>query len=346
MAWKYTKQGTIKKTPVKKQVGKCSSGNVHALLASAATRANIKPGQLHEALLRRGAITEHILDQLVDRFEPMMQTRGQTSFTGRSVTSIVPVVLRRGRISPSALRSLANAFENVDAKHWKRFTKQANRPEREAHFRSRETVIPSSTNGGSWKVLAPQGVQDFISEFLQNNRQLVEGIKQLPASRQTYRHLGETRPVFEQPRNISNNLFAYVQMSSFPEGASDTWHCDGGPSMVFMAVSVQGERILQIEDAVGKLTSIHLHEGDVYVSTPCSFWHSVKPIGRKPSKTLILRSSILKNRYSGGRNNSYRQTDKGTTGYPMETKEAFENMAEAMSDLLRDVPIRFNFHMK
>ena len=45
--------------------------------------------------------------------------------------------------------------------------------------------------------------------------------------------------MFEHPDGGRDNIFAYVGMNEFPEGASDPWHCDGGPSIIFMAVSVQ-----------------------------------------------------------------------------------------------------------
>ena len=64
---------------------------------------------------------------------------------------------------------------------------------------------------------------------------------------------------------------------------------------------------------------IEVHEAEVYVSSPSNFWYRVKPIGRKPSKTLILRSSIFTRRFRGGRSNR----NCGTTDYATETKQAF-----------------------
>lgn len=315
-----------------------------ATVESVAALAGLSEPSLCAALQRRGAITPTLLQDLQGRWQPMAEARTMLTFTGRSVTSVVPVAMRRGRISGSALKALKEAFEGV-ASWGRRQERPGGRIYQDVHFRVRSSVRAAQTNGGNWGKLAHPAVADFVRKFLRANPALVAGLRRYAASRPTHRHKGEEVSIFENPDDVADNLFAYAAMYRCTGGASDMWHCDGGPSMIFMSVSVEGGRILQVEDAVGNLRSLELHEGDVYLSSPSCFWHSVRPLSSKTSKTLILRSSILTRRYSGGRG-GYKQSDKGTTGYPMETKAAFQEFASVAFNVLSRGPVDFSFDMK
>lgn len=291
----------------------------------------------------RGAITPDILQQISERWKPLVESQGLLTFTGRSVTSVVPVALRRGQVSSSVREALRAAFDEVTS--WQPAVERpGGRDYQDAFFRVHEAVKGVRTNGGHWQRLAPKAISDFVARFLKLNRSFVDGVASYAASRPRHRHKGKQITVLESPGSVVENLFAFAALIRCSNGASDMWHCDGGPSMIFMAISVEGGRILQFEDAVGNLQSIELREGEVYVSSPSCFWHCVRPLGRKPSKTLVLRSSLLTRRYSGGRG-GFAQADRGTSGYPMETKQAFEEAAKAVFGVMQKAPLRFAFDL-
>ena len=103
---------------------------------------------------------------------------------------------------------------------------------------------------------------------------------------------------------------SYGVLKDYLSGAaSGEYHCDGGPSAVFMALTVSGERCLEVEavnpttGAVEQRIRVFCKPGYVYVSSPACFWHRVMPVNSTlpgPQRTLILRGQCLEWRHSGG----------------------------------------------
>ena len=134
-------------------------------------------------------------------------------------------------------------------------------------------------------------------------------------------------------------LFAVLKVN--PSGAaSGGYHCDGGPSAVFMALTVSGERCLEVEavnpttGAVEKRIPIFCKPGHVYVSSPACFWHRVRPVSSPPpgpQRTLILRSQCLEWRHSGG---MIREDGSRSGGRINKTKHAFERLSVVVSEAL------------
>ena len=139
--------------------------------------------------------------------------------------------------------------------------------------------------------------------------------------------------------------FCYASIKDFASGAANAApHCDGGPSTIFLAITISGERLLDVEcvdPCTGELLetkTIHCVPGHVYLSSPSCFWHAVRavpsPSNPGPQRTLILRS--MNWRLSGGRLD---HTGTGrTTGFVYGTADAFEEFAPVVSDAIMRVP--------
>ena len=80
------------------------------------------------------------------------------------------------------------------------------------------------------------------------------------------------------------------------------FHVDGGPSLVFLSLTLYGERVVEIERDDGSRARFHVRPGDWCITSPSSFWHCVLavPGGEQESVTLLLRSAVLVKRRSGG----------------------------------------------
>jgi len=121
----------------------------------------------------------------------------------------------------------------------------------------------------------------------------------------------------------------------------DVWHCDGGASTIFLAITLKGSRKLIIENNKKVRKTIVLNEGDCYLSQTSGFWHCVSPgefeNGYSSCTALIFRSTVLAKRLSGGFENL---TTKFRSGgrHICKTKKIFENLSEKVYDaILNDV---------
>mmetsp|Transcript_76639 Transcript_76639/g.211718 ORF Transcript_76639/g.211718 Transcript_76639/m.211718 type:complete len:348 (+) Transcript_76639:62-1105(+) len=310
------------------------------LLAALSRNMGRPEEDLQLALASRGAVSEGLLQRLQATWRPMMWRESLLTFTGRSVTSVVDVSLRCGRLSSSALAALQAAAERVA---WKpKFPTESGNLE--AHFRTQADAPGAQTNGADFRAMAPREVQAFVQAFLDGNADFVRGLSAYGSSASAYRHKGGTASCFAQTSRLASNFFAYGALQHFPRGACDVWHCDGGPGMLLLAVSVRGGRVLEFEDAAGNAQRLELPEGKAYLSSPACFWHCVKPLGHEPATSLILRSAVLTGRYSGGRG-SWEQRDKGTSGYALQTKSVFEEAAQTIAGLIENSSLTFDFGM-
>lgn len=124
------------------------------------------------------------------------------------------------------------------------------------------------------------------------------------------------------------------------------WHVDGGPSICFMALTLEGTRTVEIETVdietgATKTKRFTFRPGDWYWSSPSCFWHRVSSIckgksGGAVSTTLLLRSAILMRRISGGRITA---TGRKTNGMKYATKECFCKLAPAFADIIKNTKL-------
>merc|ERR1712032_189672 len=65
------------------------------------------------------------------------------------------------------------------------------------------------------------------------------------------------------------NIFSYItpqerswwRVSSDSDKSVSMWHADGGPSTIFMGITLEGSRILQVENTDGERMDLPMHPG-------------------------------------------------------------------------------------
>ena len=141
--------------------------------------------------------------------------------------------------------------------------------------------------------------------------------------------------------------FCFASIKDYTSGAaSSALHCDGGPSTIFLAITISGERLLDMEcvhpdtGALLETKTVHCVPGHVYLSSPSCFWHAVRavpsPSSSGPQRTLILRSDCMNWRLSGGKLS--RSGTGRTPGFVYGTSTAFEQFALVVSDAIMRLP--------
>ena len=142
-----------------------------------------------------------------------------------------------------------------------------------------------------------------------------------------------------------DSIFVLGSIKEYPAGSAEgAIHCDGGPSIIFLAITLSGERWLEIECVdpitgdVDEVRRLHCRPGHDYLSSPACFWHRVRPVqcpqSKGPQRTLILRSNSLKWRISGGMLN---ESGCRSTGMVYGTGEAFVKMSAVVSDAIANL---------
>ena len=116
------------------------------------------------------------------------------------------------------------------------------------------------------------------------------------------------------------------------------FHVDGGPSLVFLCLTLEGERILEIETTEGR-RRIHLRAGDWYLTSPACFWHRVLavPAGSEASTSLLLRSAVLIRRLSGG-GLFKRRPEVRSPGWPNAARRSLEELAPQIAQIIENRP--------
>ena len=136
-----------------------------------------------------------------------------------------------------------------------------------------------------------------------------------PSSRRPRLHRPETASADRLAWDgaVEDCIFAYagIKRTSAHDGSlvspadadiDKGFHVDGGPSLVFLSLTLYGERVVEIERDDGSRARFHVRPGDWCITSPSSFWHCVLavPGGEQESVTLLLRSAVLVKRRSGG----------------------------------------------
>ncbi|MGI9358402.1 MAG: hypothetical protein ACR2ON_03255 [Paracoccaceae bacterium] len=201
----------------------------------------------------------------------------------------------------------------------------------------------------------PAEARAYHQNFLQLNQALIDRLTQhcgdITFTSQneeryvwSHRNMGQTRADLDagQPRTPVNEcVFNLPCLQKRWHGGSNVWHVDGGSSLLFLAITLQGERILEFkhndENGNPVIQQVHSTPGHFYISSPAVFWHRVLPAPNRPAPntctTLIFRSSVLLRRISGGRE---RENGRRTNGMRYATRAAFRNIVPRIAEIFRE----------
>ena len=264
----------------------------------------------------------------------------------------VPVVFRKGKIPEdifneikecwkSELKKVENPMEFKD-RPW-----QGEGLQSDIHYKYCDE-ISCGNQGIKFEESMPDPASQFHKKFMELNNELIESIEK-ECKDEKFDTCGEKRPAFsfdsmgKYPRQVKDCVFSIPTLQKRWGGGSKEFHVDGGPSMIFLAITIEGERILEIEldDENGNPTTkkIQIKEGEFYLSSPSSFWHRVLPLEEIDScTTLLFRSTVLKRRISGGREKEGR---KRTKGMKYSTRNCFVSMANKIADIFEKNEIKW-----
>ena len=294
------------------------------------------------------------------------------SFWGKSATSTVPATFYCSKVSESKLHELREIFlPMVRAKPWsKNYVDCKGRVyrQRQIFFRLSKEAPKRDSNGGSWKALGSAAAQHWWKQLQAENKVFYECLERDCRDVQYDTDEGP-KNVFEVLKRdfFAHNIFVYASVQerrwydqqrkkSATRGGVNTydygtWHCDGGPSTIFLAVSLDGCRSLEIETVDKEVFRQRLEPGSFYVSSPSSFWHTVEPVipdaGHSGSQTsLVVRSAVLLKRISGGRAkvNEDGQIER-TNGMIYGTRRGFEDLSKRVSDIMQNVFSEVGFRL-
>ena len=243
-------------------------------------------------------------------------------FRGKSGTSHVNVSLRRGQLSPQGLARLRAAFA---VEITTPLPPSKNTPgDAEVFFRMSDKVCAQKTNGGYFDQVASDPARQWLLDLRQRNQDFLEAFA--PLAGETYRTNAGPKPAWDgQPADALFGLGCIVtRLGAKSEESDEGMHVDGGPSLLFLAISLSGDRIVEFEEADGRRQRLMLREGDWYLSSPACIRHRVVRASDEPSTTLLLRAAVLARRASEMR--------------VFGTKACFERLAVASAEAIQRCP--------
>jgi hypothetical protein len=196
----------------------------------------------------------------------------------------------------------------------------------EIFFRTSDRVPVQRTNGGRFEALASPPARQWLSDLRARNRAFWNAFQAYAS--ETYSTNKAPAPAWScDPADALFALGSIVRRLGAEDGAGSSagMHVDGGPSMVFLAISLAGQRIVEFEEYCGSRHRLLLQPGDWYVSSPACIRHRVLRAGHEPSTTLLLRTAVLARRAS----------EKRVYG----TRGCFERLARATADIIDQFPL-------
>ena len=267
---------------------------------------------------------------------------------GKSSSSVVPFCLRQCVLSGASLAALTLACNSFAAEAPQScWISRDGGTGRELPFRTHPGVAMKTCQGTNFRLLASASMTQLHSEIVSSLQSFLDEVRE-KARDISYKHGKRVRPAVCEGRD--GFFGSYGVLKDYPSGvASCEYHCDGGPSAIFMALTVSGERCLEVEavnpttGAVEKRIPIFCKPGHVYVSSPACFWHRVRPVSSPPpgpQRTLILRSQCLEMRHSGGMT---KVDGSRSGGWVNSTKHAFERLSVVVSDALARNELSLSF---
>ena len=259
---------------------------------------------------------------------------------GKSCNSIVPFSLRECFLSEGSLQVVSAACDSIVQMHDSHWSLRDGGHGRQLDFRLCKDAPAISCNGSKFHLDGGFKMHRLHAQLIHALKDLLFDIES-HASAIWYQHGMNRVPAFPPPHvhsDGSSSAFVFGSIKDYPLGtAASSIHCDGGPSMIFLAITLSGERWLEIESVhpetgdIEEIKRVHCTPGHVYLSSPACFWHRVcpdlSPGDKGLQRTLILRSNCLKWRLSGG---SVRLDGSRTAGMQYGTADAFERMSEVV----------------
>ena len=277
------------------------------------------------------------------------------SFKGRSSSSTcVSCALFKFSISTEKLLQLRKLFQVVNGRE---IIQEVTYPNNVRHkltkyfFRMNENVPGDTTfkaitgvdKKNIWKAIANQEQQEWHQKLNIYNQELYQKLEQ------TARYQYDTQTdefIWSNPdiNNFKDNIFSLASLTKnewFIQDNTtepqDRWHCDGGASMVFIAITLTGSRRLIIENNEKERKVIILNEGDCYLSQTSCFWHCVAAgdfvDGYSSCTSLLFRSTVLSKRLSGGFENKLTKFRSGGR-HLCRTKKIFEHLSQNIHDII------------
>ncbi|CAJ1386848.1 unnamed protein product [Effrenium voratum] len=211
-----------------------------------------------------------------------------------------------------------------------------------------EAVPKGKVSAGPYHQLAPPEVRSLVDEILQKNEHMLRKVEKLMGA--THDSTRGPVPAFSAS-SARDAVFPYICLQRrWPAEANFVpWHVDGGPSVCFLALTLEGMRTVEIETfqkrrgcrkGLGKAKTkrFTMRPGDWYWSSPSCFWHRVTSISESVSTTLLLRSAIMLRRISGGRVTA---TGKKTKGMKYATKDCFCKLAPAFANIIKTTQLNW-----
>lgn len=290
-------------------------------------------------------------------------------FHAKTGNDVVPCTLRRGCVPQALLKDL-RALVEPSLRAWASPKAVANNDfgSNDAYSKNgavlrdnggdlcwlgNARVPKTKVSAGPYKHLAPEGVRGWVGQLLDKNKDMLAKIAKFRNA--THDSTQGPVPAFAVKAGKDSTrdcIFPYICVQRrWPmkdkEGTRLIWHVDGGPSICFMTITLEGSRVLEYEaweekGGVGKtvVKKIKLRPGDWYWSSPTCFWHRVTSAGgnRGVSTSMHLRSAIMLRRISGGR---VKANGKKTAGMKYATRKCFLQLAAKFASLISETKVKW-----
>lgn len=369
---KAIKKAAPQGTPMKKAIGKGMKRAKAVGMVAKEKKVTVANAMMKASGLQGGRPKKGFTRKLLPNNAELVTFEGTSGSRSLTTRSVVPCAMYKASLTAAELEKIKKPWDAyMQTPAWADLEMVQNRPEykqKEAFFRMCPEVPQLASNGGDFKQLAPADCHAWWAQLASKNAAFYQALEQNCAALRYDTNQGKQPAFLVKKPNFGKNLFAYmtlqqrewpetkkpgpgrtssekeVQSERSPNYVAGAWHADGGPSSIFLAVTLEGDRVLEVENADGEVHQLHLKPGDFYVSQPSSFWHNVRFVegkrGGPPSLALIARSAVLKRRLSGGRTQS---DGKRTPGMTYKTKKCFEEMSAKVRDCIVDMSEKMGF---
>jgi serine/threonine protein kinase len=208
-----------------------------------------------------------------------LQVASVLQFYGRSSLSILPASLLQGRLASEELAALRTACDMFFAANEQDHVIKDDGQGLELPARFNDRISQMHRQGQNFKLQAPPALIAFRRHLVETNKTFFKNLREATIG-MTYKHGEREYTVFDE--SVDDSVLALATLKKFPQGVQNGcgMHVDGGISLVFAAISLEGERELKIETVeqdgtAGETLRVHCPPGHWYVSSPACFWHEV-----------------------------------------------------------------------
>lgn len=270
---------------------------------------------------------------------------------GRSSCSILPATFSQGRLEDAALKEIRRAWACELAELQEEWKSAPEEGQCETFFRMSSDLPVVSSHGAQFKKVAGASARAWLDTCKRNNHRFLNAVYH-KTKHVTYKAFGKEVNVWSNAQgeiatkaNVFSSAFGYaaLQVRDFTSSSThDNYntvssHVDGGPSSIFLAITLEGSRLFEIEDKDGNSIKVKLGPGSWYVSSPSAYWHKIKKADSDSCTVLVLRSGFLERRYSGGTVNA---KGKRTCGWIQGSRIAFETVMPRIHTIMMKEPFQ------